>query len=110
MTISLSELQMILSTVSSFSWISGKEVTSEMTHRHWSVNQGSDNSLTAIIPDGAIVAIQDVNQHTYFTVEGKERKYTLVGAIHYSLVEKGHFSGSSTINRGDGSHQFCGSL
>ncbi|KAI9166047.1 hypothetical protein LWI28_025262 [Acer negundo] len=86
MTISLSELQMILSTVSSFSEISSKEVSSEMTQRHWSVNQGSDNSLRAIIPDGAIVAIQDVNQHTYFTVEGKERKYTLVGAIHYSLV------------------------
>ncbi|KAL5752815.1 hypothetical protein ACOSQ2_023322 [Xanthoceras sorbifolium] len=86
MTISLSELQMILSSVSSFSRISSKEVTSEMTQRHWSVHQGTDDSLRAIVPDGAIVAIQDVNQHTYFTVEGKERKYTLVGAIHYSLV------------------------
>lgn len=35
---------------------------------------------------GAIVAIQDVDQHTYFTVEDGENKYTLAGAIHYSLV------------------------
>jgi hypothetical protein len=35
---------------------------------------------------GAIVAIQDVHQHMYFTVEGGENKYSLVGADHYSLV------------------------
>lgn len=35
---------------------------------------------------GAIVAIQDVDQHSYFTVEDGENKYTLSGAIHYSLV------------------------
>lgn len=35
---------------------------------------------------GAIVAIQDINQHTYFSVEGKEGRYNLAGAIHYSLV------------------------
>ena len=46
---------MILSTVSSFSGISSKEVTSEMTQRHWSVNQGSDNSLRAIVPDGSLI-------------------------------------------------------
>jgi hypothetical protein len=42
--------------------------------------------IILIICIGAIVAIQDVHQHMYFTVEGGENKYSLVGAVHYSLV------------------------
>ncbi|PKA60961.1 hypothetical protein AXF42_Ash019950 [Apostasia shenzhenica] len=38
------------------------------------------------IPDGAIVAVQDLHQHMYFTVERLDDKYHLVGALHYSLV------------------------
>ncbi|OMO84165.1 hypothetical protein COLO4_22188 [Corchorus olitorius] len=34
----------------------------------------------------AIVAIQDVHQHLYITVEGGENNYAVGGAIHYSLV------------------------
>lgn len=32
------------------------------------------------------MAIQDVHQHMYFTVEGEENKYSVAGAVHYSLV------------------------
>ena len=39
-----------------------------------------------MICPGAIVAIQDVHQHLYFTVEGGENKYAIGGAVHYSLV------------------------
>ncbi|KAJ1381023.1 Vacuolar protein sorting-associated protein 13, SHR-binding domain [Sesbania bispinosa] len=53
---------------------------------HWSTSHEVDNSFEAMIPDGAIVAIQDVNQHMYFTVEGEEKTFSIGGAIHYSLV------------------------
>lgn len=43
--------------------------------------QRNDYALT-----GATVAIQDVDQHMYFAVDGERNKYSLVGAIHYSLV------------------------
>jgi hypothetical protein len=42
--------------------------------------------IILIIFIGAIVAVQDVDQHMYFTVEGGDNKYNLVGAVHYSLV------------------------
>jgi hypothetical protein len=35
---------------------------------------------------GAIVAIQDANQHMYFTVEGEDNSFSIGGAIHYSLA------------------------
>lgn len=35
---------------------------------------------------GSIVAIEDVYQHMYITVEDAESGYNLVGTIHYSLV------------------------
>ena len=35
---------------------------------------------------GSIVAIQDVHQHMYFAVDREENKYSLAGAVHYSLV------------------------
>ncbi|KAH9711641.1 vacuolar protein sorting-associated protein [Citrus sinensis] len=56
------------------------------TERHQSIKQESSNGFKAMVPNGAIVAIQDVDQHSYFTVEDGENKYTLSGAIHYSLV------------------------
>lgn len=37
---------------------------------------------------GAIVAIQDVDEHMYFAAEGRRGKSCLVGSFHYSLVGK----------------------
>lgn len=35
---------------------------------------------------GTVVALQDIHQHMYVTVEGAQNNYSLVGAIHYSVV------------------------
>ncbi|KAI4327520.1 hypothetical protein L6164_019969 [Bauhinia variegata] len=86
MTLSLSEIQAILSTASSFSGASSQKATGEVDGNHWSTNQEFDNNLEAMIPNGAIVAIRDVSQHMYFTVEGEERNFNVGGTIHYSLV------------------------
>ncbi|KAH0971337.1 hypothetical protein GBA52_023493 [Prunus armeniaca] len=85
-TISLSEIQMLLSMISSFSGVFKEEMISEPDRRHQSSNEEFKNSLETMIPNGAIVAIQDVHQHMYFTVEGEENKFNLVGVVHYSLV------------------------
>ncbi|CAK7339468.1 unnamed protein product [Dovyalis caffra] len=86
MTISLSEIQMILSIVSSFPSASNEEKNSDLKQRRLSSSQETGNSFKAMVPDGAIVAIQDVHQHLYFAVEGRENKYNLFGVIHHSLV------------------------
>lgn len=86
MTISLSETQLILSMISSISGVSSDEVSSKSSERRRSSSQESDNSIEAMVPNGAIVAIQDVHQHMYFTVECGETKCSLGGVLHYSLA------------------------
>ncbi|BBH07848.1 Protein of unknown function D, partial [Prunus dulcis] len=78
--------EMLLSMISSFSGVFKEEMISEPDRRHQSSNEEFKNSLETMIPNGAIVAIQDVHQHMYFTVEGEENKFNLVGVVHYSLV------------------------
>ncbi|XP_050206496.1 uncharacterized protein LOC126656072 [Mercurialis annua] len=90
-TVSLSEIQMLLSMVSSVSSEHNEDTTGERRiwkgdQRSGTISREADKSLADTVPDGAIVAIQDVHQHLYFTVEGGENKYNLVGMIHYSLV------------------------
>ncbi|XP_048335348.2 uncharacterized protein LOC107424724 isoform X3 [Ziziphus jujuba] len=85
-TLSLSEIKMIIFTVSSFSDVFGKTTTSEQNKRLLSGNQESDSSVGAVVPNGSIVAIKDVHQHMYFAIDGEENKYSLAGAAHYSLV------------------------
>ncbi|XP_020537290.1 uncharacterized protein LOC105639629 isoform X2 [Jatropha curcas] len=84
MTISLSEILMFSSIVPSFSGGYNKKGTNDLKQRSWSSNQ-AEKRLEDMVPNGAIVAIQDVHEHMYFAVEG-ENNYTLVGVIHYSLV------------------------
>ncbi|QHO47810.1 Vacuolar protein sorting-associated proteinb [Arachis hypogaea] len=85
MTLSISEIQTILSMASSVSLLSLQN-TRASERNHWSTSHNADNSLEAMIPDGAVVAIQDINQHMYFTVEGEENSFSIGGVIHYSLV------------------------
>lgn len=50
-----------------------------------------DNILTkyaVALSLGAIVAIQDVHQHMYVTVESVDNKYKVGGKVHYSLAGK----------------------
>ncbi|XP_071913295.1 uncharacterized protein [Coffea arabica] len=86
MVLSLSQLRMILSVVESLSGVYSEEKSSNSTQRRWSLKQESEGSFREKIPDGSIVAIEDVYQHTYIAVEEAESGYNLVGKIHYSLV------------------------
>ncbi|XP_031387722.1 uncharacterized protein LOC116200899 isoform X2 [Punica granatum] len=86
LTISLSEIEMILSAVGSLSRISSKGTTNESKPRQWFNNQEIVSSVEELVPNGAVVAIQDVDQHMYFAVEGERDKYSLVGVLHYSLA------------------------
>lgn len=85
-TISLYELQMIMSMVSHFSGLSSTEMNGQSVENHRSYDQETDVNTEAMVPDGAIVAIQDVHQHLYFAFEGGENMYALTGTLHYSLV------------------------
>ncbi|KAG2408680.1 uncharacterized protein HKW66_Vig0035020 [Vigna angularis] len=85
-TLSIAEIQTIMSMSSSLSEISSQNTIKKLEKNDWSSSHEVDNCLEAMIPDGAIVAIQDVNQHMYFTVEGEEKTFRVGGVIHYSLV------------------------
>ncbi|KAF9604152.1 hypothetical protein IFM89_002827 [Coptis chinensis] len=86
LTISLSEIQMLLSLIQPLSGNLSGETSRPSEQRHWLRDQGQGNVFEDTIPDGAVVAIQDIHQHTYFAVEGVANKYTVIGANHYSLV------------------------
>lgn len=86
MTISLQEIQMVLSACVSLSEVSSNGASNNVGNMQWSQDRECDRSLNRMVPDGAVVAIQDVDKHMYVAVDSLEGKYTLVGAIHYSLV------------------------
>ncbi|KAL9241362.1 hypothetical protein vseg_015482 [Gypsophila vaccaria] len=86
LTISLSEIKMLLAVAESLSEISGKGDANYAEEKTWSLaDQIFGNNLETALPEGAIVAIQDVSQHMYVTVESVENKYRVAGAVHYSL-------------------------
>ncbi|KAL0876286.1 hypothetical protein Bca101_025991 [Brassica carinata] len=84
-TISLSELQMVLSMLSSFSTLPGGESKHASLERP-SFNSEPERSFESVVPDGAIVAIQDIHQHMFFAVEDRGDKCVVAGTLHYSLV------------------------
>ncbi|XP_054810227.1 uncharacterized protein LOC129311789 isoform X2 [Prosopis cineraria] len=84
-TLSLSEIQTILSMTSSFYGMSSQKTSRELNRNNGTARQEFYNNLEALVPDGAIVAIQDVAQHMYLTVKGEERNLSIGGTIHYSL-------------------------
>ncbi|KAL0332240.1 UNVERIFIED_CONTAM: Vacuolar protein sorting-associated protein 13a [Sesamum calycinum] len=86
MTISLSDIKMLLSALESLSKVSSRKGPSEVESKPWSYNQEPGGSMEEMFTDGAIVAIQDVDQHMYIAVGGTESRYDIAGAIHYSLV------------------------
>ncbi|OVA18601.1 Vacuolar protein sorting-associated protein 13 domain [Macleaya cordata] len=86
LTISLSEIQMLLSLVAPLSGVSSVESTGKSKPKHLSRNHEPNSDSVDAVPDGAVVALQDIHQHMYFAVEDSESKYRLTGAIHYSLV------------------------
>ncbi|XP_043709955.1 uncharacterized protein LOC122658879 isoform X2 [Telopea speciosissima] len=85
-TISLSDIQMLFSILSPLSGVFSGETAGELEEGCWSQDLARENDFGDTIPDGAIVAIQDVHQHMYLAVEAVVNKYQLVGVLHYSLV------------------------
>ncbi|KAF8015488.1 hypothetical protein BT93_H1109 [Corymbia citriodora subsp. variegata] len=86
MNISLSEIQIFLLAVGALPGAATKGTTAGFQLGHWSNNQGVNETFEKIVPDGAIVAIQDIDEHMYFTIEGERTECKLVGSIHHSLV------------------------
>ncbi|XP_068653783.1 uncharacterized protein [Aristolochia californica] len=87
-TITLSEIQMILDLIATLSEVSSHKTSHDLKleRKQSSIDQAHNGDAENIVPDGAIVAIKDLQQHMYFAVEAVESKYRLVGVVHYSLV------------------------
>ncbi|KAL8044377.1 hypothetical protein ABFX02_08G042900 [Erythranthe guttata] len=85
-TISLCEIKMVLSALGSFSKVSSNVETPKVESRHLSYDHEPGGNTEEMVPDGTIVAIQDVDQHMYIAVKGAESRYDVAGAMHYSLV------------------------
>ncbi|XP_039116930.1 uncharacterized protein LOC120252825 isoform X3 [Dioscorea cayenensis subsp. rotundata] len=86
MTITLSEIQMLLDLAVLLSGVSSGMANEKQKQNIAFRNQGQINNPDYVVPDGAIVTIKDLHQHLYFAVEAVGRKYRLVGTLHYSLV------------------------
>nr|GMC98891.1 uncharacterized protein LOC109189108 isoform X2 [Ipomoea batatas] len=77
---------MILFAGESISALSSNDTSKGVEQRHWSYSQESAGSMNHTVPDGAIVAIEDVCQHMFIAVDRAESGYALVGEIHYTLA------------------------
>uniref|UniRef100_A0A7N0RDR0 Vacuolar protein sorting-associated protein 13 VPS13 adaptor binding domain-containing protein n=1 Tax=Kalanchoe fedtschenkoi TaxID=63787 RepID=A0A7N0RDR0_KALFE len=86
LTITITEIKMLLFVLESFSEVVSKITKIGSDNRRWLNQKETWDSSDEILPDGAIVAIQDVQQHMYVAVETNGNKYNLRGVIHYSLV------------------------
>ncbi|KAI0501557.1 hypothetical protein KFK09_016502 [Dendrobium nobile] len=84
--IKLSEIKMFLYLYSLFSEIFPADANGSIKQDVSSRNSGWGADSDYKIPDGAIVAIQDLQQHMYFAVEHVDNKFHMVGTLHYFLV------------------------
>ncbi|KAL8151956.1 hypothetical protein V2J09_021764 [Rumex salicifolius] len=86
-TISLLEIKVFMDCIESLSEVFTKDASSSVTERLLpSANMEPEKNAEGSFLDGAIVAIQDVHQHMYVTVQHEENKFYLGGTNHYSLV------------------------
>ncbi|CAH9102206.1 unnamed protein product [Cuscuta epithymum] len=86
MTISLPEIQMILLAGESFSGLYSNDISRDVQQRNLTSSQEFVGKMDHMVPDGTIVAIEDVYQHMFIAVDSGENSYSLVGDIHYSLA------------------------
>ncbi|GJM95281.1 hypothetical protein PR202_ga11997 [Eleusine coracana subsp. coracana] len=86
-TMSLSNIEMISSLLAPFNRII---MSSGSTHKGRqtidTTQQAHLDNADYTIPDGAIVAIRDLNQQMYVSVKKTGSTYRVVGAYHYSLA------------------------
>ncbi|XP_074349870.1 uncharacterized protein LOC141689470 isoform X3 [Apium graveolens] len=86
MTISLQEIQIILSMMETVSGFLSEKRISNVEQKYLTRNQEPERKFEDVVPDGAVVALQDVDHHMYITVEGGQNNYNVVGSLHYSVV------------------------
>ncbi|CAA7399486.1 unnamed protein product [Spirodela intermedia] len=86
LTITLSEIQMLMNLIEPLSGISSAKSGKIFKRTVGLQTQGWTNDSNFTVPDGAIVAIQDLHQHLYFAIESVGVTNNVIGTLHYSLV------------------------
>uniref|UniRef100_A0A0D3HWC0 Vacuolar protein sorting-associated protein 13 VPS13 adaptor binding domain-containing protein n=1 Tax=Oryza barthii TaxID=65489 RepID=A0A0D3HWC0_9ORYZ len=82
---SVSGLEMILSLFAPFHEILRSGSTQKEIQTGDTPHQELLDNRDYTIPDGAIVAIRDLNQQMYVSIKNTGKKYQVVGTYHYSL-------------------------
>ncbi|XP_044379606.1 uncharacterized protein [Triticum aestivum] len=85
-TISLSSIEMISSLLAPFHGMLSSTATQKEIQIGDTTQQEQLDNIDCTIPDGAIVAIRDLDQQMYVSVKNIGMKYQVVGAYHYSLA------------------------
>ncbi|KAJ4788105.1 hypothetical protein LUZ62_039351 [Rhynchospora pubera] len=83
---SLSTIQMLLALASPLDRLRNGRRHPESAVISDSDNQAQRDAADCKIPDGAIVAIMDLDQHMYMAIEAVESKFFVVGVLHYSIA------------------------
>ncbi|KAL6622548.1 hypothetical protein ACP70R_032427 [Stipagrostis hirtigluma subsp. patula] len=86
LVVSLSSMEMISSLLAPFHGIMSSGSTQKEKQTAGTTHQAHVDNMDYTIPDGAIVAIRDLNQQMYVSVKNTGSTYRVVGAYHYSLV------------------------
>lgn len=84
-TMSLSSIEMILSLFAPFHEILRSGSTQKEIQTGDTPHQELLDNRDYTIPDGAIVAIRDLDQQMYVSIKNTGKKYQVVGTYHYSL-------------------------
>ncbi|KAM0863381.1 hypothetical protein ACQ4PT_044630 [Festuca glaucescens] len=84
--ISLSSIEMISSLLAPFQGMLSSTSSQKEIQIGDTVQQEQLDNIDYTIPDGAIVAIRDLDQQMYVSVKKTGIKYEVVGAYHYSLA------------------------
>ncbi|ONM01743.1 hypothetical protein ZEAMMB73_Zm00001d030935 [Zea mays] len=83
---SLSNVEMISSLLAPVYGIISSGSTQKKILSGGTSHQAQLDPMDYTIPDGAIVAIRDLNQHMYVSVKNTGSTYQVIGAYHYSLA------------------------
>uniref|UniRef100_A0ACD6A2G5 Uncharacterized protein n=1 Tax=Avena sativa TaxID=4498 RepID=A0ACD6A2G5_AVESA len=85
-SISLSSIEMISSLLAPFQGMLSSTSSQKEIQIGDTVQQEQPDNVDYTIPDGAIVAIRDLDQQMYVSVKNTGIKYQVAGAYHYSLA------------------------
>ncbi|CAN6343588.1 unnamed protein product [Urochloa humidicola] len=83
---SLSNIEMVSSLLAPFYGITSSGSTQKEIPFRDTTHQTQIDNMDYTIPDGAIVAIRDLNQQMYVSVKNTGSTYQVIGTYHYSLA------------------------